>query len=154
MLSWKREAVMNGKTTFSSWLCNQNLLLSSLTFSGTQTTSSVQFFLFLPDWPTHHHTRYGEMGNKTFYWDDLINDFAKSWRISIVPLAFYRNLVAQVLFWIWDVACKEQLLLFKDQLLTKSVNHETETKIINKLMSLFRTCVLLLMMNFVRTFSM
>ena len=93
------------------------------------------------------------MGNKTFYWDDLINDFAKSWRNSIVSPAFYRNLVVQVLFCIWDVACKEQLLLFKDQLLTKSVNHETETKIINKLTSLFHTCVLLLMMNFVITLS-
>ena len=49
---------------------NQVSLLSSPTFSGTQTPSSVHFFLAQPtERPTI--TRDGAMGNETFYWDGL-----------------------------------------------------------------------------------
>ena len=41
-----RRQLIVEKTTFSSWLCNQAFLLSSLAFSGTQIPSSVHSLFF------------------------------------------------------------------------------------------------------------
>ena len=57
------------KTTFSSCLCNQAFLLSSLALSRTQTPSSAHFFFCPIDRPTI--TRDGVMGDEPFYWDGL-----------------------------------------------------------------------------------
>ena len=65
------------KTMFTSWLCNQALLLSSPAFSGTQSTPSfVHSFFFGPtDRPSI--IRDGTMGNETIYWDGL--KFSNCW---------------------------------------------------------------------------
>ena len=62
---------------------NQAFVLSSPTFTGTQTSSCVHPFFFVRPTNPPTFTRGRAMGNETFYWDGLIGHSGEwSWSTS------------------------------------------------------------------------